>query len=128
VPERRKRGAGGTVVVIDAGTPDAAVETGSFNFTNAAENSNAENALTIDGAPDLSNLAKLIIVLKNEVEVDRTRCLIVLDREFQMRVADQLARSASVSSGARDWSLVLALLVVARMPTEDWNSSGDWVA
>lgn len=37
-------------VVIDSGTPDAAFETGSFNFTASAEDSNGENALTVTGA------------------------------------------------------------------------------
>lgn len=39
------------VMVIDAGRPDAAVITGSFNFTHAAQYRNAENLLILRGNP-----------------------------------------------------------------------------
>ncbi|TCJ12262.1 phospholipase D family protein [Parasulfuritortus cantonensis] len=42
------------VMVIDAGTPDAAVVTGSFNFTQAAQYRNAENLLILRGDPLLA--------------------------------------------------------------------------
>jgi len=42
------------VMVIDAGRPDAAVITGSFNFTHAAQYRNAENLLILRGNPLLA--------------------------------------------------------------------------
>jgi phosphatidylserine/phosphatidylglycerophosphate/cardiolipin synthase-like enzyme len=42
------------VMVIDAGTPDATVITGSFNFTHAAQYRNAENLLILRGNPLLA--------------------------------------------------------------------------
>ena len=40
-------------VIIDAGSADCAVVTGSFNFTYAAQHRNAENALVLRGNPPL---------------------------------------------------------------------------
>lgn len=42
------------IMVIDAGTPQAAVITGSFNFTQAAQYKNAENLLVFRGNPQLT--------------------------------------------------------------------------
>lgn len=42
------------VMVIDAGTPEAAIITGSFNFTHAAQYRNAENLLILRGNPLLA--------------------------------------------------------------------------
>jgi len=42
------------VMVIDAGTPAAVVITGSFNFTRAAQNKNAENVVLISGNEGLA--------------------------------------------------------------------------
>lgn len=42
------------VMVIDNGTPDAIVITGSFNFTHAAQHRNAENLLVLRGNPTLA--------------------------------------------------------------------------
>ncbi|OIQ87252.1 phospholipase D precursor [mine drainage metagenome] len=42
------------VMVIDAGTPDAVVITGSFNFTRAAQYKNAENVIFISGSEALA--------------------------------------------------------------------------
>ncbi|MDD4880428.1 MAG: phospholipase D family protein [Gallionellaceae bacterium] len=42
------------VMVIDAGRPEAAVITGSFNFTHAAQYRNAENLLILHGNPLLA--------------------------------------------------------------------------
>ena len=42
------------VMVIAAGRPDAAVMTGSFNFTHAAQYRNAENLLIVPGNPLLA--------------------------------------------------------------------------
>jgi phosphatidylserine/phosphatidylglycerophosphate/cardiolipin synthase-like enzyme len=42
------------VMVIDNATADAAVLTGSFNFTQAAQNRNAENLLLLRGQPALA--------------------------------------------------------------------------
>jgi phosphatidylserine/phosphatidylglycerophosphate/cardiolipin synthase-like enzyme len=42
------------VMVIDNGTPDAAVITGSFNFTHAAQHRNAENLLILRGNTTLA--------------------------------------------------------------------------
>ena len=41
------------VIVIDAGTPDCAVVTGSYNFTYNAQHRNAENAVVLRGNPPL---------------------------------------------------------------------------
>lgn len=42
------------VMVIDTGTPDATVITGSFNFTHAAQSRNAENLLILHGNATLA--------------------------------------------------------------------------
>lgn len=42
------------VMVIDSGTQDAVVITGSFNFTHAAQHRNAENLLVLRGNPTLA--------------------------------------------------------------------------
>jgi phosphatidylserine/phosphatidylglycerophosphate/cardiolipin synthase-like enzyme len=42
------------VMVLDAGSPDAALITGSFNFTHAAQHRNAENLLLLRGNPNLA--------------------------------------------------------------------------
>ena len=42
------------VMVIDNGSPEAAVITGSFNFTHAAQSRNAENLLLLRGNPNLA--------------------------------------------------------------------------
>jgi len=42
------------IMVIDAGTPQAVVITGSFNFTQAAQYQNAENLLLFRGNPQLT--------------------------------------------------------------------------
>lgn len=42
------------VMVLDNGTPDAVVITGSFNFTHAAQHRNAENLLLLRGNPTLA--------------------------------------------------------------------------
>ncbi|MFN3397039.1 MAG: phospholipase D family protein [Sulfurimicrobium sp.] len=42
------------IMVIDAGTPQSAVVTGSFNFTQAAQYKNAENLLVFRGNPQLT--------------------------------------------------------------------------
>lgn len=42
------------IMVIDAGRPEAAVITGSFNFTHAAQYRNAENLLILRGNPLLA--------------------------------------------------------------------------
>jgi len=44
------------VMVIDAGSPEAALITGSFNFTQAAQHKNAENVLVIRGNTALTDL------------------------------------------------------------------------
>ncbi|HEY0076826.1 MAG TPA: helix-hairpin-helix domain-containing protein [Abditibacteriaceae bacterium] len=41
------------IIIIDSGTPQATVITGSFNFSKAAEENNAENLLVIKEAPEL---------------------------------------------------------------------------
>jgi len=43
------------VMVLDAGTPQACLITGSFNFTHAAQYRNAENLLVIKGATALAD-------------------------------------------------------------------------
>lgn len=42
------------VMIIDNGTPDVALITGSFNFTHAAQYRNAENLLVLRGNPTLA--------------------------------------------------------------------------
>lgn len=42
------------IMVIDAGTPQAVVISGSFNFTQAAQHKNAENLLLFRGNPQLT--------------------------------------------------------------------------
>jgi phosphatidylserine/phosphatidylglycerophosphate/cardiolipin synthase-like enzyme len=44
------------VIVIDAGSPDPTLITGSFNFTHAAQYKNAENVLLIKGNAALTDL------------------------------------------------------------------------
>ncbi len=44
------------IMVIDAGSPGAALITGSFNFTQAAQHKNAENVLVVRGNAALSDL------------------------------------------------------------------------
>lgn len=43
------------VMVLDQGTPEAALITGSFNFTHAAQYRNAENLLVLRGNPTLAD-------------------------------------------------------------------------
>jgi phosphatidylserine/phosphatidylglycerophosphate/cardiolipin synthase-like enzyme len=43
------------IVIIDAGTPSATVITGSFNFTKAAQNKNAENMVFLSGSEKLAD-------------------------------------------------------------------------
>lgn len=42
------------VILVDEGTPAAAVVTGSYNFTQAAQNRNAENVVVITGSPGVA--------------------------------------------------------------------------
>ncbi len=42
------------VVLVDAGTPSAVVITGSYNFTQAAQEKNAENVVVISGSPEVA--------------------------------------------------------------------------
>jgi phosphatidylserine/phosphatidylglycerophosphate/cardiolipin synthase-like enzyme len=42
------------VILVDAGTPSAVVITGSFNFTKAAQEKNAENVVVVSGDPALA--------------------------------------------------------------------------
>jgi phosphatidylserine/phosphatidylglycerophosphate/cardiolipin synthase-like enzyme len=42
------------IMVIDAGTADSAVITGSFNFTYAAQSKNAENLIVFHGNPEIT--------------------------------------------------------------------------
>ena len=44
------------VMIIDAGSPEAALITGSFNFTQAAQHKNSENVLVIRGNKALTDL------------------------------------------------------------------------
>jgi phosphatidylserine/phosphatidylglycerophosphate/cardiolipin synthase-like enzyme len=53
--EVRYQSAHNKVMVIDAGAADAAVVTGSYNWTYAAQNKNAENVLVLRGSPDVAN-------------------------------------------------------------------------
>ena len=42
------------VVLVDAGRPSAVVVTGSYNFTQAAQERNAENVVVISGSPEVA--------------------------------------------------------------------------
>jgi len=42
------------VILVDAGTPSAVVITGSYNFTKAAQEKNAENIVVVSGSPALA--------------------------------------------------------------------------
>jgi phosphatidylserine/phosphatidylglycerophosphate/cardiolipin synthase-like enzyme len=53
--EVRYQSAHNKVMVIDAGTADAAVVTGSYNWTYAAQNKNAENVLILRSNPEVAN-------------------------------------------------------------------------
>jgi len=55
VLEVRYQSAHNKVMVLDAGTADAAVITGSYNWTYAAQYKNAENVLILRGNPDVVN-------------------------------------------------------------------------
>ncbi len=55
VLELRYQSAHNKVMVIDAGTADAAVVTGSYNWTYAAQYKNAENVLILRHNPDVAN-------------------------------------------------------------------------
>jgi phosphatidylserine/phosphatidylglycerophosphate/cardiolipin synthase-like enzyme len=55
VLEVRYQSAHNKVMVIDAGTADAAVITGSYNWTYAAQTKNAENVLILRHNPDVAN-------------------------------------------------------------------------
>jgi phosphatidylserine/phosphatidylglycerophosphate/cardiolipin synthase-like enzyme len=52
--DREHDSAHNKIMVIDAGLPQAAVITGSFNFTHAAQYKNAENLLIFRGNPQLT--------------------------------------------------------------------------
>ena len=54
--EVRYRSAHNKVMVMDAGTADAAVITGSYNWTYAAQYKNAENVLILRHNPDIANV------------------------------------------------------------------------
>lgn len=53
--ELRYQSAHNKVMVIDAGAADAAVITGSYNWTYAAQFKNAENVLILRHSPDIAN-------------------------------------------------------------------------
>jgi phosphatidylserine/phosphatidylglycerophosphate/cardiolipin synthase-like enzyme len=53
--EVRYQSAHNKVMIMDAGTDDAAVVTGSYNWTYAAQNKNAENVLILRHNPDIAN-------------------------------------------------------------------------
>jgi len=55
VLETRYQSAHNKVMVIDAGSADAAVITGSYNWTYAAENKNAENVMILRHNPEIAN-------------------------------------------------------------------------
>ena len=52
--EVRYQSAHNKVMIVDAGTPDAALLSGSYNWTYAAQNKNAENLLLLRGNPELA--------------------------------------------------------------------------
>ena len=52
--EVRYQSAHNKIMVLDAGTPEAAVITGSYNWTYAAQNRNAENVLILRNHPELA--------------------------------------------------------------------------
>jgi len=54
--ELRYQSAHNKVMVMDAGTADAAVITGSYNWTYAAQYKNAENVLILRHNPDIANV------------------------------------------------------------------------
>lgn len=54
--EVRYQSAHNKVMVMDAGTANAAVVTGSYNWTYAAQYKNAENVLILRGNPDIVNV------------------------------------------------------------------------
>ena len=54
--ETRYQNAHNKIIVVDAGTPEAAVITGSFNFTWTAQHRNAENILIARKNPELAAL------------------------------------------------------------------------
>jgi len=53
--EVRYQSAHNKVMVMDAGTADAAVITGSYNWTYAAQHKNAENVLLLRDSPDIAH-------------------------------------------------------------------------
>jgi phosphatidylserine/phosphatidylglycerophosphate/cardiolipin synthase-like enzyme len=53
--EMRYQSAHNKVMIIDAGTADATVITGSYNWTYAAQRKNAENVLILRHNPDIAN-------------------------------------------------------------------------
>jgi phosphatidylserine/phosphatidylglycerophosphate/cardiolipin synthase-like enzyme len=55
VLETRYQSAHNKVMVIDAGSADAAVITGSYNWTYAAQNKNAENVMILRHNPEIAN-------------------------------------------------------------------------
>ena len=53
--EVRYQSAHNKVMILDAGTADAAVISGSYNWTYAAQYKNAENVLILRNSPDIAN-------------------------------------------------------------------------
>lgn len=53
--EVRYQSAHNKVMIMDAGTADAAVISGSYNWTYAAQHKNAENVLILRNSPDIAN-------------------------------------------------------------------------
>jgi len=53
--EVRYQSAHNKVMIVDAGTAEAAVITGSYNWTYAAQAKNAENVLLLRDSPDIAN-------------------------------------------------------------------------
>ena len=53
--EVRYQSAHNKVMILDTGTADAAVITGSYNWTYAAQYKNAENVLILRNSPDIAN-------------------------------------------------------------------------
>ncbi|MDP1952608.1 MAG: phospholipase D-like domain-containing protein, partial [Betaproteobacteria bacterium] len=53
--EVRYQSAHNKVIILDAGTAQAAVITGSYNWTYAAQAKNAENVLLLLDSPDIAN-------------------------------------------------------------------------